>query len=163
MPQRPVKVKKSGLLSRRKPSNSYRRSRSRGSPRSWLRMALVTLGLLGLAGLCLALVVFYHQLLTSSYFCIKDIKNIEIEGARSLTPEVILKLADLGPDTNLLAIRPGRVERALLAHPWISGAELTRKWPHRIHLVLRHQRLRRLPGHLLATSRCEVGGRRTGR
>ena len=46
-------------------------------------MALVTVGLLGLAGLCLGLMLLYHQLLTSSYFCIKDIKNIEIEGARS--------------------------------------------------------------------------------
>ncbi len=139
MPQRPAKVKKSGLFSRRKPSNSYRRSRNRGSPRSWLRMVLVTGGLLGLAGLCLGMVVLYHQLLTSSYFCIKDIKNIEIEGARRLSPEVILQLANLGPDTNLLAIRPGRVERALLAHPWISRAELTRNWPHRIHLFIKER------------------------
>ena len=38
-----------------------------------------------------------------------------------------------------MAIRPGQVERALLAHPWIARAELTRKWPHRIHLVLKER------------------------
>ncbi len=139
MRQQPVKVKKSGLFSRRKPGNNYRRSRGGGSPRSWLRMILVTGGLLGLAGLCLGLVVLYHQLLTSSYFCIKDIRNIEIEGTRSLSPEVILKMANLGPETNLLALRPARVERVLLGHPWISRAELTRKWPHRIHLVIKER------------------------
>lgn len=136
-PQRPVK--KSGLFSRAKPRNNYRRSRAGGPKRSWLRTVLCTFGALGLAGLCLSLVLLYHQLLTSSYFCIKDIKNIEIDGARRLTPEVILQLANLGPDTNLLAVRPGRVERALLAHPWIARAELTRKWPQRLRLHIQER------------------------
>ncbi len=139
MRQQPVKVKKSGLFSRRKPRNSYRRSRGGGSPRFWLRLFLVAFGLVGLAGLCLGLVLLYHHLLTSPLFCIKDIRNIEIEGARRLTPEAILQMAHLGPDTNLLALRPGRAERALLAHPWIARAELTRKWPHRIHLTIQER------------------------
>jgi cell division protein FtsQ len=137
--QQPAKVKKSGFLSRGKPRNNYRRSRSGGSPRSWWRTILCTLGLLSVAGLCLGLVLLYHQLLTSSFFCIKDIKNIEIVGARRLTPEVILHLAHLGPDTNLLALRPGRVEQALMAHPWIARAELTREWPHRIKLRIQER------------------------
>jgi len=102
-------------------------------------MFLFTSGILGLAGLCLGLLFLYHLLLTSSFFCIKDIRNIEIDGARRLTPEVILHLANLGPDTNLLAVRPGRVERALTAHPWIAKAELTRKWPHRLRLHIQER------------------------
>jgi cell division protein FtsQ len=138
VPQRPVK--KSRLLSSGKPRNSYRRSRdANGAKRSWLRMFLGVGGLLGLAGLCLGLVLLYHQLLTSSYFCIKDIKNIEIDGTRRLSPEVILHLANLGRDTNLLAIRPGQVERALMTHPWIARAELTRKWPDRVVLHIRER------------------------
>jgi cell division protein FtsQ len=131
-PQRPVK--KSGtLLARRKPQNSYRRARSRGeSRRSWLRISLFASVIIGLAGLCLGLLFLYHQLLTSPYFCIKDIKNIDIVGAQRLKPDVILHLANLGPKNNLLAIRPGRIERALRAHPWIARAEVTRQWPHRI-------------------------------
>jgi cell division protein FtsQ len=136
-PQRPVK--KSRFAARGKPRNSYRRSRGGGSKRSWLRLTLLTGGLLGLAGICLGLVFLYHLLLTSPFFCIKDIKNIEIEGARRLSPEIILEYAKLSPGTSLLAIRPGQVERALLAHPWIARAELTRKWPQRVHLVLQER------------------------
>lgn len=138
-PQQPVKKKKAGLLSRGKPGNSYRRSRGGGSKRSWLRMFLCASGVVGLAGLCLGLLLLYHLLLTSSFFCIKDIRNIEIDGARRLKPEVILQLANLGPDTSLLAIRPGRVERTLMTHPWIARAELTRKWPHRIRLHIQER------------------------
>lgn len=138
-PQKPAKIKKSSLLSRSKPRNNYRRSRRDGAKRSWLRMFLFASGAVGLAGLCVGLLLVYHLLLTSSFFCIKDIKNIEIDGARRLTPEVILQLANLGPDTSLLAIRPGRVERALLTHPWIVRAELTRKWPQRIRLHIQER------------------------
>ncbi len=136
-PQRPVK--RGRFPSRGKPRNSYRRRRGGGSPRSWLRIFLWSAGSLCLASLCLGLVLLYHQLLTCSQFCIKDIKNIEIEGTRRLSPEVILQLAKIGPETNLLAVRPGQVERALLAHPWISQAELTRKWPRRVHLKIRER------------------------
>jgi len=137
-PQRPVK--KSRLFSPVKPRNSYRRSRGTGgSKRSWLGMVLGVGGLLSLAGLCLGLVLLYHQLLTSSYFCIKDIKNIEIDGAKRLSPEVILHLANLGPNTSLLAIRPGRLERALMTHPWIARADVTRKWPHRVQLKIQER------------------------
>jgi cell division protein FtsQ len=138
-PQRPAKIKKSGLFPRGKSSNSYRRSRGVGSKRSWLRLFLLTSGVAGLAGLCVGLLLLYHLLLTSSFFCIKDIRNIEIDGTRRLKPEVILHLANLGPETSLLAVRPGRVERALMAHPWIARAELTRKWPHRIHLHIQER------------------------
>ena len=138
VPQRPVK-KSGGRLFLRKPRNIYRRTRGGRPKRSWLRLALLTSGILGLAGLCLGLLFLYHLLLTSSYFCIKDIRNIEIDGVRRLTPEAILHLANLGPDTNLLAIRPGRLEQALMAHPWIARAEVTRQWPHRLRLHLQER------------------------
>lgn len=129
--QRPVKKERFSL--RGVARNSYRRRRLKGaSPRSWLRIGLLTLGLVSLAGLCVGLLFLYHQLLTCSLFCIKDIKNIDIDGTKRLTREVILQRAGLGPQTNLLALRPGRVERVLLAHPWIARAELTRQWPQRI-------------------------------
>ena len=138
VPQRPAK-KSASQFFRRKPRNIYRRSRGGRPKRSWLRLAVLTSGVLGLAGLCLGLLFLYHLLLTSSYFCIKDIRNIEIDGIRRLTPEAILHLANLGPDTNLLAIRPGRLEQALMAHPWIARAEVTRLWPHRLRLHLQER------------------------
>lgn len=135
----PQPPNKSRLFPGRKPRNLYRRSRDGKSPRSWLGLSLLGAGLLGMAGLCLGLVLLYHQLLTSSYFCIKDIRNIELAGTRRLTPQIILDIAKLGPETNLLAIRPAQVERALLAHPWIARAELTRKWPDRIKLRIQER------------------------
>src|SRR4030042_1831174 len=125
VPQRPVK--KARFFSRGQPKNIYRRNLFGGGKKPGLRLVLLSLGFLGLAGLCLGLVFFYHQLLTCSLFCIKDIRNIEIEGTHRLTPEVVLHLAKLSPDTTLLAVRPGQVRRTLLAPPWIARAELTRK------------------------------------
>ena len=96
-------------------------------------------GLLTLAGLCLGLVVLYHQLLTSPLFCIKDIDNIEIEGARRLSRSLLLQQSKLVPGASLLAIRPGQVERALMTHPWIAKAEVSRKWPHSLHLTIQER------------------------
>jgi len=132
--QRPARKAR---LFRRRPRNLYRRGGS--APVSWRRRAFLILGLVAAAGLSLGLVLLYHQLLTSPYFCIKDIKNIDIEGLNRLTPEFVLEQAHLGPETSLLAVRPGQVERALLAHPMIARAELTRKWPNRLRLVLKER------------------------
>jgi cell division protein FtsQ len=139
VPQRPVK--KASLFSRGRPQNTYRRSSGGGSKKPWrlLRIVVVSLGFIGLMGLCLGLLFLYHQLLTCSAFCIKDIRDIEIEGTHRLTAEAVLHLAKLGPDTNLLALRPGQVERNLLTHPWIARAEVTRKWPHRLSLKIQER------------------------
>jgi cell division protein FtsQ len=138
VPQRPVR--KTRFLSRGRSQNSYRRNRFKGASRkTWLRGLVCVFGLLTLAGLCLGLVVLYHQLLTCSLFCIKDINNIEIKGARRLSRSVILQQAGLRPGVNLLAIRPTRVERALMTHPWIAKAELSRQWPHSLHLWIQER------------------------
>jgi len=77
VPQRPAR--KSKLISRGRSQNSYRRNRFKGESRkNWLKRAAWGFGILSLAGLCVGLVVLYHQLLTCSLFCIKDINNIEI-------------------------------------------------------------------------------------
>ena len=138
VPQRPVR--KARLLPRGRSQNSYRRNRFKGESRkTWLRGVAWVFGSLTLAGLCLGLVVLYHQLLTCSAFCIKDINNIEIEGAKRLSPSILLQQARLGPGLNLLAIRPGQVERALMAHPWIAKAEVSRKWPHSLLLKIQER------------------------
>ena len=77
--------------------------------------------------------------MTSSLFCIKDINNIEIEGARRLSRSLLLQQSKVDPGASLLAIRPGQVERALMAHPWIAKAEVSRKWPHSLHLKIQER------------------------
>ena len=138
IPQKPQK--KTRLFSRGRSQNSYRRNRVKGESRKfWLRGVAWLFGLLSLAGLCLGLVVLYHQLLTSPLFCITDINSIEIEGARRLSRSLLLEQAKLVPGTSLLAVRPGQVERSLMAHPWIAKAEVSRKWPHSLHLKIQER------------------------
>jgi len=141
-PQQPVRKSrlKTRLLPRGRSQNSYRRNRVKGESRkTWLRGLAWCAGLLTLAGLCLGLVVLYHQLLTSPMFCIKDINNIEIEGAKRLSRSLVLEQSKVGPGASLLAIRPGQVERALMAHPWIAKAEVSRKWPHSLYLKIQER------------------------
>ncbi len=139
-PQRLPKKKVPFWRSRR--GNSYRRSRRTGDAapaRNWRRFLFAALGLSGLAGLSLGLVLLYFHLLTCSWFCIKDIKNIEIDGTQRLSHELILKQTGLDAGVSLLALRPARIERALLSHPWISRAEVTRKWPHQLHISIQER------------------------
>jgi cell division protein FtsQ len=84
----------------------------------------------------LGLVLLYYQLLTSPFFCIKDINNIEIVGTQRFSRSQILEMAHLDSRTNLLALKPDAVEHALMTHPWIAKAELARHWPNRITLRL---------------------------
>jgi cell division protein FtsQ len=132
--------KKTRFFSRGSSQNSYRRNRPKGELRKiWFRRLGYAFGALSLAGLCLGLVLLYHQLLTCNLFCIKDINNIEIEGAKRLSRSLVLEQAKVGPDASLLAIRPGLVERALMSHPWIAKAEVSRKWPQSLHLKIQER------------------------
>ena len=131
---------KTRILPRGRSQNSYRRNRFKGESRkTWLRGMAWLFGLLTLAGLCLGLVVLYHQLLTSPLFCIKDINNIEIEGAKRLSRSLLLQQSKLVSGASLLAIQPGQVERALMAHPLVAKAEVSRKWPNSLHLKVQER------------------------
>ncbi len=119
--------KKQSLLGRGQSRNTRRRRRE--SVRWWPGLLWFTLGLGGVAGISLGLVLLYHQLLTSSVFCIKDINNIEVTGTQRFTRSQILEMAHLDDRTSLLALKPAVVEQTLQAHPWIAKAELERRWP----------------------------------
>jgi len=138
-------VKRDTLFSRHyvsprpRPRNLYQRKRRGSSKKFWRPAMFATLGILGLASLSLGLVLLYLHLLTSPTFCIKDNRNIEIVGLKRLTPELICQQAGLGPETNLLSLKAFQVERALMSHPWIARAELTRKWPQRVKLRIKER------------------------
>jgi cell division protein FtsQ len=134
-PQRPAK-KDARFRRRRK---NYRRRSKEDSTRYWPWAVFFSFGLVALAGLGLGLALLYYQILTCNWFYIKDTNNIEITGLKRLEPETILKLAKLGPDTNLLALKPIQVEQTLATHPWIARATLTRKWPHRVRLLVQER------------------------
>jgi cell division septal protein FtsQ len=139
--QRPAKKRKA-IFSRKKPRNLYRQRTASGKDRKkfWGRLLLVKIGVVSLMGLCLGLVVLYYQLLTSDFFSIKNIGDIEITGTNRLDPALVLQMTGLRPGVSLLALRPARVEQALTAHPWIAAAELTRRWPNRVHLSIQERK-----------------------
>ncbi|MDD2903916.1 MAG: FtsQ-type POTRA domain-containing protein [Syntrophales bacterium] len=134
-PQRP---NKQAARLRRKRSQARRRQ-SEDAPKYWRWVAFWTCGFLTLAGLGLGLALLYYQVLTWNGFVISDKKNIEITGLKRLQPELILKMAKIGPGTNLLALKPFQVERTLETHPWIARASLTRHWPQRVHLHIQER------------------------
>jgi len=135
-PQRPAKKAVRFRPSRK---NYRRAAKKEGGPRYWRWAAFFTFGLVGLAGLGLGMALLYYQVLTWNLFFIKDIKNIDITGLKRLQPEVILQLSKLGPDTNLLALKPFQVEQTMETHPWIARATLTRRWPHRVQLQIQER------------------------
>jgi cell division septal protein FtsQ len=134
-PQRPVK-KEGGFRRKRR---NYRRRKKESATRYWPWALFFTFGCLPLAGLGLGLALLYYQVLTLNLFFIKDTNNIEITGLKRLQPELILQLAKMGPETNLLALKPFQVEQALESHPWIARATLTRKWPQRVSLQIQER------------------------
>ncbi len=103
IPQKPAR-KKPTLLGR-SPSRNAKRSR-RESLKVWPTVLWFTLGLAGLSGIGLGLVVLYYHLLTWSFFCIKDVNNIEITGTQRFNRSQILEMAHLDARTNLLALKP---------------------------------------------------------
>jgi cell division protein FtsQ len=139
-PQEPAGRKKP-LFNRKKGRNTYRQRAASSQKRQnfWVKLLLINLGLLSLAGLCLGLVLLYYHLLTSPFFCIKDMGDIELTGTKRLNPALVLAMAGLGPGSNLLALRPAQVEQALAAHPWIAAAEVTRIWPNRLRLSIKER------------------------
>ncbi|MDI6853942.1 MAG: FtsQ-type POTRA domain-containing protein [Deltaproteobacteria bacterium] len=139
--QRSVKKKKT-FFGRKKTRNTYRQRKVSGKNRKnfWGKLLLVKIALISLTGLCLGLVALYYQLLTSDFFSIKNIGDIEITGTDRLDPALLLQMTGLGPGVSLLALRPARVEQALRAHPWIAEAELTRRWPNRVHLAIQERK-----------------------
>jgi cell division protein FtsQ len=132
IPQQPAR-KKQTFLGRGQSRNAKRRRRE--NKRVWPGILWFSLGLAGLAGIGVGMVFLYYQLLTSTFFCIKDINNIEITGTQRFSRSQILEMAHLDARTNLLALKPALVEHALMTHPWIAKAELSRHWPN--HLTLR--------------------------
>ena len=138
--QQPARKKKS-VFDRKKARNTYRPrpTPSKEKKKFWGRVLLFKVGLISLTGICLGLVLIYYHLLTSPFFCIKDIRDIEISGTKRLNAALICQMTGLGPGTNLLALRPARVEQTLAAHPWIARAELTRKWPNRLQLTIQER------------------------
>ncbi len=73
-------------------------------------------------GLIIAAVLF----ITSSYF---DIKQIDVEGAKTLKKSEIIKLSGISKGTNIFRLHTKDAEQELLSSSYISVAEVKRDFP----------------------------------
>ena len=81
--------------------------------------------------------IFIHDVLTQcDYF---KAEMITVEGGQRLTPEQILKTADIVEGVNLICLNLKTVRKRLLAHPWIAEADIRRIFPGSIAIRIREQ------------------------
>ena len=74
---------------------------------------------------------------TSSAFAVTE---ITLEGHVRLTREQVLERAGLAVDANVFDVGPEEAEAALLEHPWIAEANVTRRLPGTYSVAIRERR-----------------------
>ena len=79
----------------------------------------------------------YHKLCDSDFFQITD---MDIDGNRMASDEQITVLSKVDIHSNLLALNVPQVKSLLESHPWIAGAEVTRKWPNRLQINVKEKK-----------------------
>ena len=57
------------------------------------------------------------------------LRTVKIDGLRRATEKELLRLAGIGPGTNLWSLEPLTVAQAMGAHPWVRTVEVTRSLP----------------------------------
>ncbi len=92
-----------------------------------MRMFVLTV----LTGLVLILI---HDLLTQNRFW--RIRQIQIDGCRQLTRQQVLQQAQVSPGDNILAVNLNLIRSRLLAHGWISQAQVSRDFPDKLKIAI---------------------------
>lgn len=128
------------MAKRKKPRKNYRKGQK---PKAWRRLlARLALGFKVMAAVSAfaGVTVFFilvHEIVTQSdYFAAE---TITIEGNRRLTHEQVARQARVRAGDNILSVNLSKVRRRLLAHPWISEAEVIREIPSRLIIRIKEQ------------------------
>jgi cell division protein FtsQ len=82
------------------------------------------------------LVAGYGFITTSDYFAVD---NIKINHLSILTEKDILKQAGIKKGDNIFSINTSKAVRTLMAHPWIAQAEIKRKPPRDIIVMVKEE------------------------
>lgn len=106
-----------------------------------LRKALIWVGGLGIVlaaffGLSAGLMQLYRYCTTSEYFLIDA---IDIQGARQLNPDDIIRLSGLQKGKNSLSIHIPDIEKRLLTNPWVENVSIKRELPHRFVISIKER------------------------
>lgn len=98
------------------------------------RVAAVVVALVG--AVAVGRLVQGH-LRTSAAFAID---TIELSGEQRLTREELLEVAGLELGANIFDSPPDQVEGRLMAHPWVSTAQVSRRLPNRFEITVREHK-----------------------
>lgn len=117
-----------------------RRKRSGGILRSgwgkrliiWSMVFGLFAGISGLVGL-----KAYNRLCRSDFF---KVTGIKIQGNHQITRSQVLESGGVYFHSNLLAMKPGRIQAALEGHPWVERARITRNWPNNLVIDIRENK-----------------------
>lgn len=67
------------------------------------------------------------------------VSSVEVVGAKRLSASEVTSRAAIGATTTMLSLSPGKVERRLLADPWIVSAEVSRRFPRTVVLTVQER------------------------
>ncbi len=81
--------------------------------------------------------IFIHDVLTQCDYFKSEI--LTVEGGQRLTPDQILKIANIEKGVNLVSLNLKTIRKRLRAHPWIAEADIRRTFPRRIAIHIREQ------------------------
>ena len=91
-------------------------------------------GLFLVAVMSFAFIFGYDLFTQSDYF--KTV-YLNVQGCKTLDEKVVLAQAKLSPGLNIFSVNLSTTRKRLLAHPWISEAEVSREIPSGIHIRIK--------------------------
>ena len=91
-------------------------------------------GLSVVAVMSFAFIFGYDLFTQSGYF---NTVHLEVQGFKTLDKKTVLAQAKLSRGLNIFSVNLGTTRKRLLAHPWISEAEVSREIPSGIHIRIK--------------------------
>ena len=102
-----------------------------------LGIVKIVSGLLLVAAMSFAFIFGYDLFTQSDYF---RTKNISVQGYGMLKKQDVINQAKLSPGLNIFSVNLTTTRKRLMAHPWISEAEVSREIPSGIHIRIREHK-----------------------
>ena len=69
----------------------------------------------------------------SSYLTLRDIR---FEGCQNVSPQELMKLAEIRPGSNIFALNLKRLAQRLKSNPWVKEVKIERIFPHVLKIIV---------------------------
>jgi len=112
-------------------------TRPKGYQRFLLRVSVITLIPLSVAGVTFLFLSLYLFLRGAPFLRLKE---VEIEGNRRVPTDEILAIAEVEDKPNILSLDIKALNRRLEGHPWIEGSTIKRIFPDGIRIVIQERK-----------------------